>query len=80
MVRELQKEKCDIIICLSHSGVTKEKNGEWGGEDVELAKKMKGINIIISGHTHTRLDQPVIVNGIPIVQTGEYGEFVGRCH
>jgi 5'-nucleotidase len=78
MVRELHSEKCDIIICISHSGVTKEKNGEWGGEDVELAKKIKGINVIISGHTHTRLDQPVIINGIPIVQTGEYGEFVGR--
>lgn len=78
MVRELHSEKCDIIICISHSGVTKEKDGEWGGEDVELAKKIKGINVIISGHTHTRLDQPVIINGIPIVQTGEYGEFVGR--
>jgi 5'-nucleotidase / UDP-sugar diphosphatase len=78
MVKELREENCDIIICLSHSGVTKEKNGEWGGEDVELAKGVKGINIIISGHTHTKLDQPVIVNGIPIVQTGEYGQYVGR--
>lgn len=78
MVKELKLEKCDIVICLSHSGVTKEKNGEWGGEDVELAKKVKGIDLIISGHTHTRLDQPIIVNGIPIVQTGSFGQFVGR--
>jgi 5'-nucleotidase/UDP-sugar diphosphatase len=77
MVKELHAEKCNIIICISHSGVTKEKNGEWGGEDVELAKKVKGINVIISGHTHTKLDQPIIVNGIPIVQTGEFGQFVG---
>ena len=78
MVKELQDEKCDIIICLSHSGVSKDKNGEWGGEDVELAKKVKGIDVIISGHTHTRLDKPIIVNGIPVVQTGEYGQFVGK--
>jgi 5'-nucleotidase/UDP-sugar diphosphatase len=78
MVKELKGDKCDIIICLSHSGVKKDKDGEWGGEDVELARKVKGINVIISGHTHTRLDQPVMVNGIPIVQTGAYGQFVGR--
>ena len=78
MVRELHADKCDIIICISHSGVTKEKNGNWGGEDVELAKKVKGIDLIISGHTHTKLDQPLIVKGVPIVQAGEYGQFVGR--
>jgi 5'-nucleotidase/UDP-sugar diphosphatase len=78
MVKELKGDKCDIIICLSHSGVKKDKEGEWGGEDVELARKVKGINVIISGHTHSRLDQPIMVNGIPIVQTGAYGQFVGR--
>jgi 5'-nucleotidase / UDP-sugar diphosphatase len=78
MVKELRTAKCDVIICISHSGVTKEKNGEWGGEDVELAKKVKGIDVIIGGHTHTRIDQPISVNGIPIVQAGEYGQFVGR--
>ncbi|MGA2407821.1 MAG: bifunctional UDP-sugar hydrolase/5'-nucleotidase [Bacteroidales bacterium] len=78
MVKELHDEKCDIIICLSHSGVVKQKNGEWGGEDVELAKAVKGIDLIIGGHTHTRLDQPIIVNGVPIVQAGEFGQFVGR--
>ena len=77
MVKELKSEKCDIIICISHSGVTKEKNGEWGGEDVELAKAVKGIDLIIGGHTHTKLDHPIIVKGIPIVQAGEFGQFVG---
>ncbi len=77
MVKELKGDNCNIVICLSHSGVTKEKDGEWGGEDIELARKVKGINVVISGHTHTKLDQPVVVNGIPIVQTGAYGEFVG---
>lgn len=78
MVKDLQNEKCDIIICLSHSGVSKDKSGNWAGEDVELAQKVKGINIIVSGHTHTKLEKPLIVNGIPVVQTGEYGQFVGK--
>ncbi len=77
MVKKLKAEKCDIIICLSHSGVGKDKKGEWDGEDVKLAEKVKGINLIISGHTHTLLDVPIIVNGIPIVQAGDNGRFVG---
>ncbi len=78
MVKELRAENCDIIVCLSHSGVTKVKNGEWGGEDVELAEKVKGIDVIISGHTHTRLDKPLIINGIPVVQAGEHGQYAGK--
>jgi 5'-nucleotidase/UDP-sugar diphosphatase len=78
MVKELEAGNCDIIICLSHSGVIRDKNGNWAGEDVDLAEKVKGIDVIISGHTHTRLEQPLIKNGIPIVQAGEYGQAVGK--
>jgi 5'-nucleotidase len=78
MVKELKSEKCDIIICVSHSGVSKDKNGKWSGEDVKLAKSVQGIDVIISGHTHTKLDKPIIINGIPVVQAGENGQYVGR--
>jgi 5'-nucleotidase/UDP-sugar diphosphatase len=78
MVKELRAEDCDIIICLSHSGVCKDRNNNWDGEDVELAKKVKGIDVVISGHTHTKLDKPIIVNGVPVVQTGAYGQYVGK--
>jgi 5'-nucleotidase / UDP-sugar diphosphatase len=78
MVKELEDEGCNVIICLSHSGVTEGKSGEWTGEDVDLARKVKGIDVIISGHTHTRLDKPLIINGVPVVQTGEYGQNVGK--
>jgi len=78
MVKELTDEKCGFIICISHSGVLIDKNGRWAGADVELAEKVKGLNLIIGGHSHTMLNQPLIVNGIPIVQTGEYGKYVGR--
>jgi 5'-nucleotidase / UDP-sugar diphosphatase len=78
MVKELQNEKCDLIICLSHSGVLSDGRGGWTGEDVELAEKVRGINVIISGHSHSRIDKPIIVKGIPIVQTGDYGRFIGK--
>jgi 5'-nucleotidase / UDP-sugar diphosphatase len=77
MVKQLEAEKCDVIICLSHCGIFKDKKGNWSREDIELAEKVKGIDVIISGHTHTKLEKPVIVNGVPIVQTGEYGQYVG---
>lgn len=77
MVKELQNNGCDIIICVSHSGLSK-INGNWEGEDYKLAQKVPGISLIISGHTHSKLTEPLIVNGVPIVQTGEYGEYVGR--
>lgn len=77
MVKELKSEKCELIICLSHSGITKDRNGVWAGEDVELARSVRGLDLIISGHTHTKLIQPLIVEGVPIVQTGEFGQYVG---
>ncbi|MCX6254741.1 MAG: bifunctional UDP-sugar hydrolase/5'-nucleotidase [Bacteroidia bacterium] len=78
MVKGLKGEKCDIIICISHSGVLEDNNGEWDGEDVELARVVKGIDFIVGGHSHTKLDKPLIVNGTTIVQAGEFGQFVGR--
>jgi 5'-nucleotidase len=77
-VNELKAKGCEIIICISHSGVVKDKNGEWAGEDVDLAKNVRGISLIISAHTHTKIEKTFIVAGIPVVQAGEYGEFVGK--
>ncbi len=78
ITRDLKNLKCDIIVCLSHSGVTKGKDGKWTGEDVELAEKVKGIDLIISGHTHTTLREPITVNGVTIVQAGSNGRYVGK--
>jgi 5'-nucleotidase len=77
MVRDLKNEKCEIIICISHSGIVKDKHGKWAGDDVDLAKAVNGINLIVGGHSHTKLDEPLIINGVPIVQTGEFGQYVG---
>ncbi len=77
IVKELQHNGCDLIICVSHSGLSK-VDGAWAGEDFELARKVPGISVIISGHTHSRLNEPLIVNGVPVVQAGEYGKYVGK--
>ncbi len=61
-----------VVICLSHSGT---ENGE--GEDYELAKAVTGIDLIVSGHTHTTLDKPITVGNTHIVSAGEYGRYLG---
>lgn len=67
-------EKVDLIICLSHSGTWADKSQS---EDEILAKKVPEINIIISGHTHTKLDKPILVGKTIIGSCGEYGENLG---
>ena len=61
-----------IVICLSHSGTE-----EGQGEDYELAKAVTGIDVIISGHTHTTLGEPIKVNDTIIASPGEYGRYLG---
>jgi 5'-nucleotidase/UDP-sugar diphosphatase len=68
------KEKADLIICLSHSGLRENREKS---EDVILAKEVPDIDIIISGHTHTRLEKPIIEGKTIIVQTGAYGVAAG---
>lgn len=68
------KEKVDIVVCLSHSGLNDNPDKS---EDQLLAKKVKGIDVIISGHTHTKLDKPIQVDDTIIVQAWCYGKQVG---
>lgn len=63
----------DFVICLSHSGTEKGK-----GEDYELAKAVKGIDLIISGHTHSTTQEPIQVGDTYIVSCGEYTQNLGR--
>ena len=68
-------EKVDLVVCLSHMGVSE---GTVAGEDEQLASQVAGIDVIISGHSHTLMSQPLVVNGTLIVQVGEYGEHLGK--
>jgi len=67
MVAEL-KPKADLIILLSHLGYAK---------DLELAKAVQGIQIIVGGHNGMNLSYPPAIDTI-IIQTGARGMFAGR--
>lgn len=73
-VAALKEQGAEVIVCLSHSG-TEEKASK--SEDEQLAKQVDGIDVIVSGHTHTRLDEPVVVENTYIVSAGEYSEYLG---
>ena len=75
-----EKEKVDVVICLSHGGVEKGKDGKFSdGDDVRVAKAVPGIDVVIGGHSHTALEDAIIVNGrTPVVQSGHYGENLGE--
>lgn len=75
-----EKEKVDVVICLSHGGLQAGNNGRFTeGEDVNLARAVPGIDVVISGHSHTEVHEAIIVNGrTPVVQTGKYGENLGE--
>jgi 5'-nucleotidase/UDP-sugar diphosphatase len=60
--------KTDLIIALTHEGVD---------DDSVLAANVKGLNVIIGGHSHTRLKKPKNVNGVLIAQTGSNCENLG---
>lgn len=63
------RQDADLILVLSHLGFP---------QDVQLAKDVGGIDIIVSGHTHNRMEEAVCVNGAIIFQSGCHGSFVGR--
>jgi len=68
----------DYIICLSHCGTDEYNPTSDKTEDYKLARAVKGIDVIVSGHTHSVLSEPVAVNGTLIVSAGEYAENLGE--
>lgn len=73
-VASLQEQGAQFIICLSHSGTDENTKKS---EDEQLAKKVDGIDLIISGHTHTTLTQPIVVEDTYIVSAGPYCQNLG---
>ena len=60
----------DLILVLSHEGI---------GTDREIAEQVEGIDIIVGGHSHTRIEEGEWVNGVLIVQAGGNGRYLGRA-
>lgn len=69
LISHLRDRGATIIAILSHLGLE---------EDKSLAQAVDGIDLIVGGHSHDRLEQPLLVNDTLIAQAGAYGSHVGR--
>lgn len=63
------KGNVDLIVLLSHMGLPL---------DVELATLVDGIDIVLSGHSHDRVEKPITINGSLVVQAGSSASFLGK--
>lgn len=85
----VMKPLCDLVVILSHLGYSKEARWvpapvECAG-DVELAQALPegSVALIVGGHSHNLLNEKGllaenIVNGVPIVQAGAFGDYLGE--
>jgi 5'-nucleotidase len=75
-VQSLQKAGVNKIVVVTHCGVDLDR---------QLAQAIPGIDVIVGGHSHTKLTRPIIVahndgTATYIVQTGCYGKALGKLH
>jgi S-sulfosulfanyl-L-cysteine sulfohydrolase len=70
LVRELRDEKkADCVVLLSHNGIA---------VDLKLASRVSGLDVILGGHTHDGLPQPIEVGRTLVVSSGSHGKFLSR--
>ena len=67
-IRKAKDEGAMMIIVLSHLGLDADK---------DLAQSNPGIHVIVGGHSHTALENPVVAGNTIIVQAGAYGLYLG---
>ena len=68
-VAALRTEGVDLVVLLSHNGFD---------VDRKLAVRVKGIDVILTGHTHDALPEPVVVGNTLLVASGSHGKFLAR--
>jgi 2',3'-cyclic-nucleotide 2'-phosphodiesterase (5'-nucleotidase family) len=80
--REIESVKArgaQFVLCLSHLGLTVRPEHDPNGiTDPLLAEACPEIGAIVSGHSHSALESPLVVGQTPIVQAGDYGKFLGQ--
>lgn len=78
LVPQLRKQ-ADVVIAISHMGYYEGgKHGSNSPGDVTLAQSVAGIDIIVGGHSHTKLEKTVLQNGVIIIQANDQGKYLGR--
>ena len=63
------RPQCDFLIALTHIGIA---------QDRKLAEAIPELDLLIGGHTHVVLEQPEVVNNVPIVQAGSHARYLGH--
>lgn len=63
------EEHVDVVVCLSHLGKTYDEMG---------LSQVPGIDVIVGGHSHDALTEPILAGGKIIVQAGEFGRYLGE--
>jgi 5'-nucleotidase len=77
-VDTLRGQGAELVVVMSHSGVRRLDDGTWGGEEVDLMAAVPGIDVIVGGHSHTALEQPIYIGGRPILQAGSDTQYLGE--
>jgi sulfur-oxidizing protein SoxB len=70
MVEEVRSQGAECVVLLSHNGFDVDK---------KMAGVVPGIDVILSGHTHDALPEPVLVGKTIVLPSGSNGKFVTRC-
>ena len=68
-------EQVDMIVCVSHSGTDPDPNKS---EDEIMAKAVPDLDLIVSGHTHTKLPEAIQIGETYVVSCAEYGKYLGN--
>ncbi|UUX51541.1 thiosulfohydrolase SoxB [Nisaea acidiphila] len=69
VVEEVRADGAELVVLLSHNGFD---------VDRKMAAQVEGIDVILSGHTHDALPEPVQVDKTLIIASGSHGKFVSR--
>ncbi len=64
-----EKERADLVVLISHSGLTVSR---------QLAREIPELDVILSGHTHERTEEPISEGKVLIVEPGAMSSFLGR--
>ncbi len=68
IARLRSRDAVDLVVLLSHLGFP---------QDMELAAAVRGIDVVLSGHTHNRLERPARAGNALVIQSGCHGSFLG---
>lgn len=63
------RNRCDVVVVMSHLGIKLDR---------QMAEEIEGIDLIVGGHTHHLLEEPLLIGNTTICAAGKFGDYVGR--